>query len=85
MIYVSWRGIAFTPGGALYARILPVFETPRQIRVVKQRGRGGVSRLSGRSPTASTNFVVRSDAKARLKKLMVEVESKANLALASGC
>jgi hypothetical protein len=28
MIYVSWRGIAYTsPGGALFARILPVFET----------------------------------------------------------
>jgi Protein of unknown function (DUF3237) len=28
MIYVSWRGIAYTSsGGALYARILPVFET----------------------------------------------------------
>jgi Protein of unknown function (DUF3237) len=27
-IYVSWRGIAYTlPGGALFARILPVFET----------------------------------------------------------
>ena len=27
-IYMSWRGIAYTPpGGALYARILPVFET----------------------------------------------------------
>jgi hypothetical protein len=26
---MSWRGIAYTPpGGALYARILPVFETP---------------------------------------------------------
>jgi hypothetical protein len=28
MIYMSWRGIAYTPpGGALYARILPLFET----------------------------------------------------------
>ena len=27
-IYVSWRGIAYTPpGGAFNARILPVFET----------------------------------------------------------
>jgi hypothetical protein len=27
-IYVSWRGIAYTPpGGELFARILPVFET----------------------------------------------------------
>jgi Protein of unknown function (DUF3237) len=27
-IYVSWRGIAYTtPGGGLFARILPVFET----------------------------------------------------------
>jgi hypothetical protein len=27
-IYVSWRGIAYSlPGGALFARILPVFET----------------------------------------------------------
>jgi hypothetical protein len=31
MIYVSWRGIAFTPpGGALYARILPFSKLPRQ-------------------------------------------------------
>lgn len=28
IIYVSWRGIAYpTPGGGLFARILPVFET----------------------------------------------------------
>jgi hypothetical protein len=28
MIYVSWRGIAYTPpGGELFARILPLFET----------------------------------------------------------
>jgi hypothetical protein len=28
MIYVSWRGIAYTPpGAALFARIVPVFET----------------------------------------------------------
>lgn len=27
-MYVSWRGIAYTPpGGELFARILPVFET----------------------------------------------------------
>ena len=27
-IYVTWRGVAYTPpGGALYARILPMFET----------------------------------------------------------
>jgi Protein of unknown function (DUF3237) len=27
-IYMSWRGIAYTPpGGSLYARILPLFET----------------------------------------------------------
>ena len=27
-IYVSWRGIAYDhPGGGLFARILPVFET----------------------------------------------------------
>ena len=28
MIYMSWRGIAYTPpGGTFYARILPLFET----------------------------------------------------------
>jgi hypothetical protein len=28
-IYMSWRGVAYTPpGGQLVARILPMFETP---------------------------------------------------------
>lgn len=28
LVYVSWRGIAFTPpGGSLFARIVPMFET----------------------------------------------------------
>jgi len=58
-IYMSWRGIAYAPpGGALNARIVPMFETaaPKYAWLNNVVTVGVYRPDLGRSPTASTAF-----------------------------